>query len=339
MSMNRSVPPRKRPLKIGLILPHWTALPCDAPYWWATELGAEVPRWSDLLAMAQQAEAAGFDSLWLVDHLLIRCAAVNEQYGRPVPPELAAASVGVWECWSLLAALAATTTRIELGTLVSCTNYRNPALTAKMADTVDEISGGRLILGLGAGDYEDEHRSFGMRWDHRVSRFAEALAIIHPLLREGRVDFTGIYEQSRDCELRPRGPRPSGPPIMIGTLAHGPRMLELTARYADMWNGWIANRRTHPEVVPPLRAAVDTACLSVGRDPATLNRALTIGVAFGGRGTWGGEPLSGSPEEIAQAFRAFADEGISHLHVWLNPTTAEGIEQLAPVLDQLDQSV
>ena len=168
-----------------------------------------------------------------------------------------------------------------------------------MADTVDEISGGRLILGLGAGDYEDEHRAFGMRWDHRVSRFAEALAIIHPLLRHGRVDFAGEYYQARDCELRPRGPRPAGPPILIGALAHGPRMLDLTARYADVWNGWIADRRTHPDVVPPLREAVDAACRAVGRDPATLGRSLTVGVAFGGRGTWGGEPLTGSAEEIA----------------------------------------
>ncbi len=327
-----------RALKVGLILPHWTALPHDAPYWMATELPSDIPRWSDLLAMARQAEAAGFDSLWLVDHLLIRCAAANEQYGRPVPPELAAADpVGVWECWSLLAALAATTDRIELGTLVSCTGYRNPALLAKMADTVDEISGGRLILGLGAGDYADEHRAFGMRWDHRVSRFAESLAIIHPLLRHGHVDFTGEYEQARDCELRPRGPRPAGPPILIGALAHGPRMLELTARYADLWNGWIAAKRTHADVVPPLREAVDAACRAVGRDPATLGRSLTVGVAFGGRGTWDGEPLTGSAEEIAAALRAFEREGISHVHVWLNPMTADGVEQLAAVLTLLDR--
>ena len=227
-----------RPLKVGLILPHWTPLPHDAPHWFATEVPRDVPRWSDLLALARQAEAAGFDSLWLVDHLLIRFAAVSEQFGRPVLPELAAAApVGVWECWSLLAALSAVTERVTLGTLVTCTSYRNPALLAKIADTVDEISGGRVMLGVGAGDYEDEHRSFGMRWDHRVSRFDEALQILHPIMRQGRVDFAGAYYQARDCELRPRGPRPQGPPLMIGALGHGPRMLELVARYADVWNG------------------------------------------------------------------------------------------------------
>jgi alkanesulfonate monooxygenase SsuD/methylene tetrahydromethanopterin reductase-like flavin-dependent oxidoreductase (luciferase family) len=327
-----------RPLKVGLILPHWTALPPGTPYWWASDLPSDVPRWPDLLALARQAEAAGLDSLWLVDHALIRCAAVDVQYGRTPAHGLAAtAPVGVWECWSLLAALAAATERITLGPLVSCTGYRNPALLAKIAESVDEISGGRLILGLGAGDYEDEHRSFGMRWDHRVGRFAEALAIVHPLLRHGHVDFAGEYYQARDCELRPRGPRPGGPPILIGALAHGPRMLDLVARYADVWNGWIANRRTHPEVVPPLRAAVDAACRAAGRDPATLGRALTVGVAFGGRGTWGGAPLTGSADEIADAFHAFAGEGISHLHVWLNPATAEGVEQLAAVVEQLDR--
>jgi alkanesulfonate monooxygenase SsuD/methylene tetrahydromethanopterin reductase-like flavin-dependent oxidoreductase (luciferase family) len=327
-----------RPIKVGLILPHWTALPPGTPYWWASDLPADVPRWADLLALARQAETAGLDSLWLVDHALIRCAAVDVQYGRTPPPALVATDpVGVWECWSLLAAVAAATERIALGPLVSCTSYRNPALLAKMADTVDEISGGRLILGLGAGDYEDEHRAFGMRWDHRVGRFAEALEIIHPLLRHGRVDFAGAYYAARGCELRPRGPRPGGPPILIGALAHGPRMLDLVARYADVWNGWIANRRTHPEVVSPLRAAVDAACRAVGRDPATLERALTVGVAFEGRGTWGGEPLTGSAAAIAAAFRAFAAEGIAHLHVWLNPATAEGIEQLAAVVDVLDR--
>ena len=327
-----------RPLEVGLILPHWTALPPDTPYWWTTELPGEVPRWSDLLALARQAEGAGFDSLWVVDHLLVRCAAVNEQYGRPVPPALAATEpVGVWECWSLLAALAAVTERVVLGPLVSCTSYRNPALLAKIVSTVEEISDGRLILGLGAGDYEDEHHTFGMRWDHRVSRFTESLQIIHPLLRQGRVDFMGVYEQARNCELRPLGPRSQGPPILIGSLGHGPRMLELVARYADVWNGWIANRLTHPEVISQLRDAVDAACRAAGRDPATLKRSLTVGVVFGGRTIWGAEPLSGSAEQIAEVFRAFAREGISHLQVFLNPATAEGIEQMAAVLECLDR--
>jgi alkanesulfonate monooxygenase SsuD/methylene tetrahydromethanopterin reductase-like flavin-dependent oxidoreductase (luciferase family) len=328
-----------RPLNVGLVLPHWTALPLDVPHWSVTELPAEVPRWADLLALAQQVETAGLDSLWLVDHLLIRWAVAAAQFGREVPPALAAAPpVGVWECWSLLAALAAVTERITLAPLVSCTNYRNPALLAKMATTVDEIAGGRLILGLGAGDFADEHSTFGFPWDRRVSRFAEALQIVQPLLRRGRVDFAGEFFQARDCELRPRGPRPQGPPILIGALAHGPRMLDLTARYADVWNGWVVGGRSHPDIVPPLREAVDAACRAVDRDPATLRRTLTVGVAFGGRTIWGAEPITGSADEVAEVFRGFAREGIDHLQVYLNPATAEGIEQLAAVLERLDNS-
>jgi alkanesulfonate monooxygenase SsuD/methylene tetrahydromethanopterin reductase-like flavin-dependent oxidoreductase (luciferase family) len=183
-----------RPLNIGVVLPHWTALPPSVPHWSVTELPAEVPRWADLLALAEQVEMAGFDSLWLVDHLLIRWPIVAAQFDREVLPMLAAAApVGVWECWSLLAALAAVTERITLAPLVSCTNYRNPALLAKMATTVDEIADGRLILGLGAGDFADEHHTFGFPWNRRVSRFAEALQIVQPLLRTGYVDFAGEF--------------------------------------------------------------------------------------------------------------------------------------------------
>jgi alkanesulfonate monooxygenase SsuD/methylene tetrahydromethanopterin reductase-like flavin-dependent oxidoreductase (luciferase family) len=334
--MTRSV--RQRPLKVGLVLPMGTALPRGAPTWLATSYDGEVARWPDMLAFARMAEDAGFDSLWVVDHLHVRVPAVTAQFGRPVTPELERLEpIGVWECWSLLAALAAVMRRVELGTIVSCTGYRNPALLAKIADTVDEISGGRLILGLGAGDYEDEHHTFGFRWDRRVTRFEEALAIILPLLRTGQVDFAGEYYSARDCELRPRGPRPAGPSVLIGSLGHGPRMLDLVARNADQWNGWLASSRSHPDVVAPLRDAVDTACVEVGRDPATLVRTLTIGVVFDGETIFGAEPLTGSPEELAEAFRAFAREGIGHVQVWLNPMTMRGVEALAPVLELLDR--
>jgi alkanesulfonate monooxygenase SsuD/methylene tetrahydromethanopterin reductase-like flavin-dependent oxidoreductase (luciferase family) len=115
-------------------------------------------------------------------------------------------------------------------------------------------------------------------------------------------------------------------------------MLDLTARYADVWNGWAVHQRSHPDVVPPLREAVDAACRRVGRDPATLRRTLTVGVAFGERTIWGSEPLTGSPEHIAAAFRGFAREGIEQLQVWLNPMTAEEITELAAALDCLDCS-
>ena len=202
--------------------------------------------------MARRAEEVGFDSFWLPDHLLFRFPHVHQQ--------------GAWDAWSLLAALAATTQTLEIAPLVACSSFRNPALIAKMADTIDEISGGRLILGLGAGWHEPEYAAFGFPYDHRVSRFEEALQIITALLRTGHVDFEGAYYTARDCELRPRGPRPEGPPILVG--GSGQRMLRLAARYADAWN---ADRQNDVAAVQALNARVDDACHDVGRDPASLS--------------------------------------------------------------------
>jgi alkanesulfonate monooxygenase SsuD/methylene tetrahydromethanopterin reductase-like flavin-dependent oxidoreductase (luciferase family) len=233
------------------------------------------------------------------------------------------------------------TNRVEIGPLVSCTGFRNPALLAKIADTVDEISDGRLILGLGAGWHEPEYLAFGYPYDHRVSRFEEALKIIAGLLRDGEVDFEGKYYQARECELRPRGPREQGPPILLGTT--GPRMLRLTAQYADIWNGYFTRTGNRAEGVPELRELVDTACQEVGRDPATLRRTASVLVAFeSARGEqvvphWPGTPLTGTQEEMAEALRAYADEGISHLQLWLEPNTLESIEAMAPVLEILDR--
>lgn len=141
---------------------------------------------------------------------------------------------GVWECWTVLAALAEATQRVEIGTLVLCNSLRNPAVLAKMATAIDEVSHGRLILGVGAGWNEPEYRAFGLPFDQRVDRFEEALQIIRPLLRDGHVDFTGRYYQAPNCEDLPRGPRADGPPLLVGS--EGPRMLRLTAQYADLWN-------------------------------------------------------------------------------------------------------
>ena len=239
---------RRRPFKIGLFVPHF-----EQPW-----NGAGLS-WADIAAMARRAEEVGFDSFWLPDHLLYRFPQVHQQ--------------GAWDAWSLLAALAATTRTLEIGPLVACSSFRNPALIAKMADTIDEISGGRLILGLGAGWHEPEYAAFGFPYDHRVSRFEEALQIITALLRTGQVDFQGAYYSARDCELRPRGPRPEGLPILVG--GSGERMLRLAARYADAWN---ADRQNDVAAVQALNARVDQACQDEGRDPASLSRVIGIQV-------------------------------------------------------------
>ncbi len=281
--------------------------------------------------MARQAEAVGFDSLWVVDHLLMRFGGEYEKIGRDT------GSVGVWEGWSLLAALAASTARVELGTLVVCTGFRNPALLAKMAATVDEISDGRLILGLGAGWHELEYRAFGYPFDHRVGRFAEALTIIVTLLREGEIDFTGTYYDAHDCVLSPRGPRPAGPPLLIGSTR--PRMLELVARFADLWNAWLVWEHSDPSAVPPLQERVDDACVQCGRLPSTLGRTLAVRVDFSGhepRSDGTSRPLTGTTEELAESCRQFAREGIAHLQLLLTPTTPACVARIAPVLELLD---
>jgi alkanesulfonate monooxygenase SsuD/methylene tetrahydromethanopterin reductase-like flavin-dependent oxidoreductase (luciferase family) len=325
-----------RPLEVGLILPHWTALPAGSPWWWATETPTPNPDWPTLLALARQAEAVGFDSLWTIDHLLVPMDPPDPRHQWPPGTEpVPDAAMGVWESWSVLAALAACTERVALGPMVSCSNFRHPAVLARIAATVDDISGGRVILGIGAGDIEEEHYSHGLRWDYRVSRFAEAIEIIHGLLRDGRIDFAGQYHQLTGGELKPRPHRDGGPPILIGALGHGQRMLDLVARYADIWTAWLAHKRAHPDVIPPLRDAVDAACRAVGRDPATLRRSVTIGVAVAGRVIAESEPLTGTPQQIADGLRAFHQEGIDLVNVWLNPMTAEGVDEMAEVLHHL----
>ncbi|MBA3643588.1 MAG: LLM class flavin-dependent oxidoreductase [Chloroflexia bacterium] len=308
----------QRPLSVGLFLPLWEE-----------STSGKVPAWTEVLARAQLAEAVGFDSIWLPDHLILRFPDAE--------PE------GVWEGWTVLAALAAATKRIALGPLVACTSFRNPALLAKMADTVDEISGGRLILGLGAGWHEPEYRAYGFPFDHRVSRFEEALKIIHGLLRHGQIDFEGTYYSARECELRPRGPRPEGPPIMIGSVS--PRMLGLVARYADLWNVYFSTTQNSASNIPLLHEKVDAACRDAGRDPATLGRTVAAYVDFtdtpGGTQSFNGSgapALTGTPEEIAVGLRAYAEVGIEHVQVHVLPMTTTGIERFAPVLEALDRT-
>lgn len=305
-----------RPFKIGIFIPHF-----ERPW------NGEMIRWPEMLAMAQKAEEVGFDSVWLPDHVLFRFPNVPAQ--------------GVWDVWSLLAALAATTKRVELAPLVACTSFRNPALLAKMADTIDEISDGRLILGLGAGWHKPEYDAFGFPFDHRVSRFEEAMQIIHGLLRNGHVDFEGKFYSARDCELRPRGPRPNGPPILVGS--NSPRMMGIMARYADAWN---SDRRNDVDELLEIQARVDAACVEHGRDPETLERVvgIQVDVLDDERETmqprqwikrhW---PLTGSNEQIVEQIQGYTRAKVDHLIVWVDPVNVAGVEAFAPILEQLDR--
>jgi probable F420-dependent oxidoreductase len=305
--------PGKRPLKIGIMLPESER-----------EMAGDTAGWSDFLAMARTIEDLGFDSLWFADHLLMEMPGHERQ--------------GAWEAWSMLAAFAAVTERITLAPLVACTAYRNPALTAKIAETIDEISGGRLILGLGSGWAEPEYRSFGFPYDHRYSRFEEAFTIIRTLIREGEIDFHGTYYTAERCELRPRGPRPEGMPIMVGTFG-APKMTRLIARHAEIWNVWAQHFGNRAAGLQPLLEDLDRACDEVGRDPSTLARTAAVMVDFDnpyGRPGQAVPSLTGTPEELAAEMRAYAALGVSHIQLYPDPCTVAGIEALAPMLEILD---
>ena len=268
-------------------------------------------------AIAHQAEMDGFDSIWLADHLLYRTP------GAPTR--------GIWECWTMLAALAEATERMEIGTLVLCNSFRNPAILAKMATTADEVSGGRLILGVGAGWNEPEYAAFGLPFDHRVDRFEEALQILKPLLQEGHVDFAGQYYHARNCDDVPRGPRQAGPPLLVGS--EGSRMLTLTAQYADLWNtGYMGA----PSSMVPRLAMIEAACRAIGRDPATLGITALIGLWFpdlqAKQPSFLDTPLTGTVPELAAAMRGYAQLGVQHIMFQCEPDTREARQRLTEAL-------
>jgi probable F420-dependent oxidoreductase len=302
-----------RPLKVGVQLP---------------EIERVAP-WPDMKRMATTAEALGYDSIWLGDHLLYR----NE---GDTPK-------GPWEAWTMMAAIAAVTERVEIGPLVACTSFHNPAMIAKKTATLDEVSQGRIILGLGAGWNEPEYAAFGFPYDHRVSRFEEAFTIIRRLLDGETVNFDGEYYQTDGCLLHPAGPR-KHVPLMVGSGS--PRMLEITVPYVDSWNAWYAWFNNRPEELKPWLEKVDAACEKAGRDPAEIERTCAILVQLpdgSGRSVMhtedaGTQPLSGEPEAMADALRKFADIGISHVQLVMDPITTESIEAFAPVLEFLDRS-
>jgi alkanesulfonate monooxygenase SsuD/methylene tetrahydromethanopterin reductase-like flavin-dependent oxidoreductase (luciferase family) len=275
----------------------------------------EMPSWPEVLAFAERAEVLGLRSIWVCDHF------VSSPPGQPAE--------GIHEAWTILSALAASTSRVELGQLVMCVSFRNPTLLAKMAATADAVSGGRLILGLGAGWYDPEYEAFGYPTNDRVGRFEEALRIIGPLLRGGSVTFAGRYHQVGDAALLP----PPGRQIPILVAASRPRMLRLTARYADVWNtAWFGHA---DERLRQRLADLDAALDAEGRDPATLRR--TVGMHVRDRDTTASdEPddvaFEGSVDDLARAIDAYELLGFDDLIVGLEPMTERSLDRLAEAL-------
>jgi probable F420-dependent oxidoreductase len=217
-----------------------------------------IVRWPEYLAMARAAEEVGFDSIWLGDHLLYRGDGREER--------------GPLEVWTLLAALAAATERVRLGPLVACASFHPPGLIAKMAATVDDVSGGRLVLGLGAGWNEAEYRAFGLPYDHRVSRFEEAFEIVRKLVAGERVTLGGRFWSADDLVLMP--PPERRIPLMIGS--NGERMLSIALPHVDWWNTWYAGYGNAVDGFADLNGRISAAVEHAGRDPAEVRRSAAV---------------------------------------------------------------
>ena len=296
-------------MRIGLVLPIAEE---DAPG------GGAPPSYAEIRDLALAAETAGLDSVWVYDHLLFRSDGET---------------TGIHECWTILAALAVATERVQLGSIVMCTSFRNPALLAKMAATLDHVSGGRLILGIGCGWHDPEYEAFGYPKDHKVGRFEEALTVITGLIREGRADMDGRWVQVRDAVLRP----PARPDIPILIAAKRPRMLELTVRHADAWNlAWFG---LPDERYTTIRADLAAACAAVGRDEATLGITVGVTVRYPDQMAPGKTPdsspaLDGDPDAVIAGLDAWRAIGADHLIVTLDPCTPATLARFTAAVEQ-----
>lgn len=294
-------------MKVGVIIP------IHAPQ---TGANVNVPTYAEVKSIACTAEREGLDSAWITDHLLFR-----------MPPDYV--SRGSHEAFTFWSGLAEATTRIELGALVLCTAFRNPAVLAKEAISLDDIANHRITLGLGCGWHEPEFKAFGIPFTNRVSKFEEAMSIIHPMLREGKATFEGRFYQALDLDVSPRDERPGGIPILIASKQA--RMMELTATFADQWNtAWWGD-------VDGYKAAAanqDAACLRVQRDPATLTKTagvmidLTEDPAL--KDSYDpAKVIKGPIEHVAEKLRSYAETDCAHVICFLVGLTAEKTAKLA----------
>jgi alkanesulfonate monooxygenase SsuD/methylene tetrahydromethanopterin reductase-like flavin-dependent oxidoreductase (luciferase family) len=265
-----------------------------------------TPTWKEIVHFARRAEAIGVDSIWVFDHMFSNAPGS--------PPR------GMHEAWTLQSALAASTERVELGQLVMCTSFRNPALLAKMAATADEISGGRLTLGLGAGWHDQEYRAFGYPIDHRVSRFEEAIGIIKPLLRGETVTFSGRFYSVRDAVLLPKPARHI--PVLVA--GKRPRMLRLTARHADAWNtAWfgLPDHRLHAQLT-----AFEAAMAAEGRDGSSIRRTVGVEIADADQ--------PDARRRLAELLAAYSSLDVDDVLLVLQPMTVDSLDRLGEALQR-----
>jgi probable F420-dependent oxidoreductase len=296
-----------RPLRVGIQLP---------------EVEREV-RWPEYVAIATAAEEVGFDSVWVGDHMLYRAD------GRP--------ERAPWDAWTLLAGLAAVTERVSLGPLVACTAFHAPGVLARTAAAVDELSGGRLVVGLGAGWNEPDFRAFGLPFDHRVTRFEEAFTIVRRLLAGERVTFEGRFSQVEDVVLLPTPAR--RPPLMVGGT--GPRLLAATLPHVDAWNTWYDGYGNTAEGFAALNARIDDAVRAAGREPGEVERSACVFVVVDPSEperpvTESAPPVEGRPERVAERLRELAEAGADEAILVVSPITERSVRELAGALTLLE---
>jgi len=287
-------------------------------------IGIQLPEveravgWPEVAAIARAAEETGFDSVWVGDHHLYR------DDGRP--------ERGPWEAWSILAALAAVTDRVRLGPLVACLNFVEPGVLARVASTVDAIADGRLVLAVGAGWNRAEFDAFGIAFDHRAARFEEAFEIVRRLLAGERVTFAGRYQRVKDAVVLPAPMR--RPPLVIGS--NGPRMLAAALPHVQAWNTWFDDYDNRPDGFAELRARIDAACATAGRDPATLERSACLLVRVDERAA-AERPTVGFDAvrlgDAAATIGAMAEAGADEVIVVADPITETSVRSVAAAIE------
>jgi len=297
-----------RPFEIGVALP-------------VMQFGSDrkTAYWADLRAMVRLLESMGVDTIWVQDEIV--------WFADDAEPQ------GAWDGVSIVAAVAATTSSVKVGSWVLSALHRNPAIIANTVVTLDEISGGRFTFGLGAGHvWPGQAHAAGLPTDAIYSRFDEALRIIMPLLRDGRADFEGRFHAARELPQVPRGPRPGAIPILIG--GNGPRGQRAAVEHADIWSGWIEEDAGVAEMLPRLES-LEALLGEAGRDPASIGRA--VGVPVNPLEPAGVEAatISGEPAQIADALRAFREVGCTQVDIMIAPGSVEAVEALAPVVEML----
>lgn len=283
-----------RPMSFGLMMP----MREDA-------MGGKTARFADLVNMSHNARQSGFEALWFADHLSF------QQDDK---------TIGTWEAWTLMAAIANAVPDVQIGPLVSCAGFRNPGLVAKMTEMIDEISGGRFILGMGAGWNKPEYEQFGYPFDYRASRFEESIEIIHGLLRDGESTLDGRFWQTQEAINQPRGPREAGAPILVGS--NGDRLVHSVAKHADAWNSdWQQSLNDYPLLLEK----IDAACDKIGRPRESLIR--TGSVRF---------TTDTSDDEVQHYLHGVRELGLKHLVIGLEPRNLEAVSWFGEQIARFD---